>query len=218
MIMESDDVFEVLRKASIPLDAFVSERTPENPHPFEKVIKTCNEKYGVDATLSSLEKLLYNTDKSELRDSISECICYAYEDKQDLWFEILIKYIISDTADYYNYLFLSNHISGFDVETRDLYQELHNRLPINTDKYLDAATEIISLDLYEQVDKQSGRLISEIRGNWTSKYILNMLTWKRYADMNQDQLLKCFKFIKNHPISNGIIINVCDELLQGGFT
>lgn len=213
MVTESNNIFEILRDASLPFDSFVSERTPENPHPFEAIIKTCNEKYGVEETLTNLEKLLYNTNNSETRNEVADALCYVYEDRQDLWLEMLTKFIISDTADYYNYAYLSNHIIGFDVDTREFYKELYDRLPKNSRKWSGVSGKIISLDA--QNPKIADILHIANYEEWDYKKTSQILTFDRYADLSREQFRECFKFAKNHPLANNIIITTCNKLLNG---
>ena len=216
MTMESD-ALEILRKASLPFYSFVSERLPENPHPYEAVIKYCDDKYGRKETLTSLEKLLYSTDNSETRDEIADALCYAYEDHQELWLEMLTKFIVSDAADYYNYLYLSNHIIGFDIETRDFYKELYDRLPINSRKWVSAAGHLIVLDAYKPYNKRPAANILHVanRNEWDYKEISHALTFERYADLTKEQMRECFEFAKNHALSNEKIITTSNKLLNG---
>ena len=213
---ETKDVFEILNKASMPLHAFVLDRLPENPHPFEAVIKSCNEKYGVEETLASLEKILYATD-SETRDDVANALCYAYEDEQSLWMEMMIKFLISDAADFYNYTFLANHISGFDVDTREFYQELYDRLPRNSRKCMYTAGEIICLDAYKQLNTKSSAnvLVMANYEGWDYKKVSYLLTLDRYIDLTKEQMRECFEFAKNHPLSTKLIITTCNKILNG---
>ena len=217
MTMESDP-FEILKKEAAQLDAFVLDRTPENPHPFEALIKSCNDKYGVDVTLDSLEKVLYAINKKHIIEDVVDAICHAYYRGEDnSWLEILTKFIMSDNVDYHEYAWFINHICGFDVEERELCQELCEQLPKNSIKWLGAAGEVIALDSSTHANPMpAANILHRANGEeWEYEGVLEIVNLNQYADLAKEQKRECFEFAKNHPLANERIIATSNKILQG---
>ena len=209
--MESG-AFEILQKASSVRSSFIAGRTPSDRHPFEDIIKSCEKTYGRKDTLSSLKRLLYATDNSEDRDYLAESISYAYENDQDLWFEMLLKFIVSNSADFFNFTYIANVISGFDVDTNKLYNKLHDMLP-DGDKKLDAAGKVIYMESIKQKDLQTDILYKAGRVLWNYDKISDMLTLERHTGLDKFKLRKCFEFAKNHKFADEKIITTSDRVL-----